>query len=226
MAKALGARGRRSSCNPFRGHAPLQNENMLRNNSDGLAREGRGKLRAARLTLPLRRMGEASRFPFALRRRRGRDLPQKTQKWPSANTKHTEGRVRGAGCGGFGAGPGRAVSTNPPGGPTWGRRFSRKPLRGNVPSEDENMLRNNSSGPAREGKGKLRAARLTFPLRRMGGAPRFPFALRRQRGRDLPQNTQKRPSADTEHTGGRVRGAGCLVPGAVVSARGLVGRFR
>ena len=63
------------------------------------------------------------------------------------------------------------------------------------------------NSPSREGKGKLRAARLPLLLRRMGGASRPSFALRRRRGDgNLPLNTQKRPSVDTE---GRVPGAGC-----------------
>ena len=83
------------------------------------------------------------------------------------------------------------------------------------------------NSPSREGKGKLRAARLPFPLRRMGEASRSSFAIRRRRGGDLPLKAQKRPSAGTEHTEGRVPCVWCLALGAGCGDfPGLVGRLR
>ena len=117
--------GRRFSCPPppLRGNMPPEDENTLRNNSSGPAREGRGKLRTARLPRPLRRMGGASPVSFALRQRRGGEICHGTHR-SGLRPAQKEGRlVLGAWCGGFrdwlngfDAGPGRAVSMKPPGG--------------------------------------------------------------------------------------------------------------
>ena len=82
-----------------------------------------------------------------------------------------------------------------------------------MPSEDENTLRNNSNGPVRdgeEGNSERRSSRYRSAEWAGLRVLHSPFADRRDG--NLPLNTQKRPSADTEHTEGK--GVWCRVLGA------------
>ena len=105
------------------------------------------------LALPLSRPAR-SRAPSADVRRFHRNRPTKPRK--------RTGR-RGVACsreanravGAVARASPLGVSSRPSGRPgTQGADLCETPMRGNVPSEDENTLRNNSSGPAREGRRK------------------------------------------------------------------------